>query len=558
MTDAEPIPLAVEMGADGLGDNGSSSGPAPLAIPASGEASNPSPNPGSGEPSAPPTTSLDDRPSSPPSDSVGPSGSGSSPGQTTTFGPQRTTVSTAPSTAASSSSPSPPTTPTATTTGPGVTAGPPGGNLAQRLYRGWCRSGPPTGSAAPGPVVSVSPGQSIQSAIDGLSAGVVELRPGTHTITAPIRLRSDVVLRGADRSAIITTGNAMDQMVVLGGGFTGSRVATIADAAAFATSVTTSGGSLRPGLWLIGDSSAGQVVRVLSASGNRATLELPLTADFSGFPVAPQQDPITRAGLERLTLRPRHTVKDLIMLRSAVDSWVDGVATDGSNGQVRSSVYLRQVYRVGVYNSDLVTARELGDGGQGYGINLANNSSNVVIEGNRLRQLRHSILIHAGAAGNVVRGNHSEDPRHPNFVEGGPADISFHGYASANLVTGNSVERIQINDAGRPGPHNAIVGNTLRVGPLTLDGGVDQLTLLGNVMDGTVEQLRAKTMPSIVARSTAGNPSPERRYWRLGYDPFGRSGDSPRHRFGVGILDWGSGADVYVDPAVTSINACGL
>ncbi|MEM7275160.1 MAG: hypothetical protein AAF547_18910 [Actinomycetota bacterium] len=427
-----------------------------------------------------------------------------------------------------------------------------------RLYGGWCRSGPVVSRAPAGAeVVRVQPGASIQDAIDAIGVGVVELAAGVHTIISPIELRSGVVLRGVNRQATIRTGGPMNQMVVLGGGFTGGRIATVQDGAAFATSLTTDR-PLTPGLWLIGGTAGGQLVRVVSVSGTRAELELPLAQDVGGLAVAPQNDPITGAGLERVTLEPGHRVTDLVMVRSATDVWVRDVETRGAGGQVRSAIYLRQAYRVGIYGNDIITARELGDGGQGYGINIANNTSNAVIEGNRLERLRHSILLHAGASGNVVRGNTSTDARHPNFIEGGPADLSFHGIAAGNLVQDNRVERIQISDAGRPGPHNALVGNTLTSGPLTLDNGVDQLTLLGNEMMGSVEALRARVMPSIAADSTAGNPSPARSYWRLGYDPFGRSGDTAFDRFGDGILDWGSGDDILVDPSVRSIDPCNL
>ncbi|MEM9654792.1 MAG: hypothetical protein AAGA65_22060 [Actinomycetota bacterium] len=407
-------------------------------------------------------------------------------------------------------------------------------------------------------MTTVDPGESIQAAIDGSPGGVVELAAGVHTISAPLRMRSGVIVRGVSRQAVIRTGSSMDQMVEFGGGYTGGSVGSLSRAGQYSRTITTTGATLSPGLWLIGGTSGGQLVRVLSASGTTATLELPLTQDFSGYTIAAQRDPITRSGLERVKLEPKHTVRDLVMMRSAYDVWINDVETDGSGGQVRSAVYLRQSYRVAIYNGDFITARELGDGGQGYGINIANNSSNVIVEANRLERFRHSILLHAGAAGNVVRNNRSETPRHPNFVEGGPADISFHGYASGNLVIGNSIERIQLTDAGRPGPNNAVVGNTLRVGPLTLDNGVDKLTLLGNQMLGSVDALRATNMPSVAADSTAGNPSPVRSYWSYGYDPFGRSGDTAYDRFGDGILDWGSGSDVYVDPGVRSIDPCDL
>lgn len=434
-----------------------------------------------------------------------------------------------------------------------------GGELSGRFYGGWCRSTVPSASAPRGgPVVRVEVGSSIQAAIDDLDRGVVELATGVHEIDSPLRLRSDVVLRGESRDAVLTTTAAMQHMVELGGGYTGPVAATVVEGRARSATITTSN-PIGPGLWLIGGTSGGQTVRVLRTEGNRATLELPLTEDLSGSGIAPQRDPITRSGLERVTIRPRHTVQDLVVIRSALDTWVRGITTEGTGGQVRSGIFLRQAYRVGVLDNEIIGARELGDGGQGYGINIANNTSNSVVSGNRLRLLRHSIVLHAGATGNVIARNDSGDARHPNFVEGGPADLSFHGYAPANLVMNNRVERIQISDAGRPGPGSVLVGNVLRIGPLTLDNGVDQLTLLGNSMEGTLEGLRSRVMPSIRAESTAGSPSPPRPYWARSYDPFGRAGDTHnRHRFGDGILDWGAGNDIVVDPGVTMIDPCNL
>lgn len=433
--------------------------------------------------------------------------------------------------------------------------------LRARLYPDWCASSltrPPDVLAI---ATTVAVGQSIQNAIDSTASGVVELAPGVHTIAQTIRLRSGVVLRGAEEGSTIQTSQAMVNMVTLAGGYNGRENTTLALANRFSREVTFIGDRMTPGFWLIGGSSRGQLVRVLRVTGNRAYLETALADDFAGTPAVTQRDLITRAGLERLTLSPLHDVSDLILVRSAYDSWVRQVVTLGRRGQIRSAILLRQAYRVAVLDCTFLNAKEHGDGGQGYGIDLVNNSSNCLIEGNTLRLLRHSILIQEGASANVIRNNDSADPRHTNFVDGGPADISFHSYASANLVIGNFIDRIQINDAGNPGPHNTLAFNTLRSGPLTLANGVDHLTLLGNRMTGDVATLRARIMPSLINECSAESPSPGRPFWSADYDPFeGPTGISGFTNRGVGILDWGSGEDIWLDEDIQpdTINFCTL
>ncbi len=470
--------------------------------------------------------------------STGDSGGGESPTETTTPAEQpESTTTTEPS-------PEPP------------AGGNPPGDLAGRLFTGWCPAGAFSTSAG-GPTTTVSSGGSIQSAINEAASnggGIVQIS-GRHTISRPIELRSGVVLRGSG-GAVITTSQNMDNMVQFGGGFGGSSTATVTGGNAFGRSFTFSG-SLSSGYYIIGDSSRGQLVKVTSINGNTANLELPLAENFTGLSVSPQRDLLTGAGLESLTLEPKHRVRDLIEMRSTRHSWVRNVTTNGVGGQTKAAVYLRQAYRVSVIDNTFSNAAEHGDGGEGYGINIANNSSSSLIANNKLRLFRHSILLQGAAAGNVVRSNDSDEPRHPNFVQGGPADISFHNYASANLVFANTVTRIQINDAGRPGPHNAMLFNTLRTGPLTLDYGANNLTLVGNKMNGSVEDLRRRIMPSLNTDSTAGNPSPERAFWTLDYDPFAGPGGDNRTRLGRGILDWGSGDNVYVDASADYFNPCG-
>ncbi|MFW2383825.1 MAG: glycosyl hydrolase family 28-related protein [Acidimicrobiales bacterium] len=244
---------------------------------------------------------------------------------------------------------------------------------------------------------------------------------------------------------------------------------------------------------------AGQVVEVTAVSGSgsewNVTLRDPLAQDLTGAAFKPF-DAGQGIGLENLTLTVAEGVQvDYnIVLRHSANSWVTGVRSDWAT---RSHIYTRQTSRCEVRENTLVEATNKGDGGHGYGLNIANNTTGCLFMQNRLSRLRHSMLLHGGATANVVAYNTSTEPRHPNFVNGGPADMSFHGYAVANLVEGNIVERMQLTDAGSAGPNNAIVRNCFTSGPPTLKNGPEAALLIGNTVLGTNDTLRQRVMPAV-------------------------------------------------------------
>ena len=393
-------------------------------------------------------------------------------------------------------------------------------NIEFEFYNNYCDTGLVSPPSSSGPTVTVPVGGDIQAAIDGLtSGGTVALTSGVYTIDSCINLDSNVVLDGG--GATIRTTQAMGNMVCIGGGFfqptgvTGTGTCNTNQ-----LTVTNAGGLQIPGLLQLGSNSStgpgGQIVRVVSAAGNVLTLETTLCQDFTGTPIldlAGTSPPIVRAGVENVTLEPLHNVTDLLIFRTADNCWTDGVDTLGVAGQIRSGVSVRQSYQCAVLNGTLDNAAQHGDGGRGYGINVNGCSTHILVENNTLTRFRHSILLHAGAAGAIVRGNNSSNPIHPNFVQGGPTDISFHGWTSSCLVTGNVSERIQIVDAGLPGPKNVIAFNTTTHAPPTLDGGVSDVAVIGNTCLGDLNLLQTTVMPSIAgSANTAGDPSPTRPY----------------------------------------------
>ena len=103
----------------------------------------------------------------------------------------------------------------------------------------------------------------------------------------------------------------------------------------------------------------------------------------------------------------------------------------------------------------------------------------------------------SGFTANVAAFNYARNPVHPNHTEGGPADLSFHGFSVANLVEGNVMERIHLSDAGATGQHNTVLRNCLYAGPLTVQRAL-RGNFVGNAMFGSSSRLRSRQMPAAV------------------------------------------------------------
>ena len=359
-----------------------------------------------------------------------------------------------------------------------------------------------------------------------LGGAVIHLPAGELHIDGRVNLADGVVIRGAgsERTRVVFTSNS-DSGFQIGGGYPqqagpdAPATVTTAITGRLGTTrlVVEDGSALTPGMLAhltVGDqirpsNRAGQVVEILEThslgTGNQTelVLEEALSDDFAGFTVA-GFTPIRGAGIEDLTLGPDDGVEitHLILLRGSADSWVTNI---DSFDALKAHVMVRYSYHCEVAGNRFSDALDHGDGGRGYGVNVANRTTGCLIEDNDFELLRHSMLLQDGAVGNVVAFNRSGDARHINFPDGGPADISFHSYAVANLVEGNVVERIHLNDAGVPGPYNTILRNCLTSGPVTLDGPTRDERVIGNAMFGSNDELRSRLMPAF---ETLDNPRP--------------------------------------------------
>jgi hypothetical protein len=144
---------------------------------------------------------------------------------------------------------------------------------------------------------------------------------------------------------------------------------------------------------------------------------------------------------------------------------------------------------ISVEGCDFEGAFNHGNGGKAYGVVLQFGSSDCRIENNSFRRLRHSMLLQAGANGNVLAYNYSEKPfwTDVNLPSDAAGDIAMHGnYPYANLIEGNILDNLVIDDShGKNGPWNVYHNNLIQSYGIVMGllVATDSQVFVGNVLN---------------------------------------------------------------------------
>ncbi len=104
---------------------------------------------------------------------------------------------------------------------------------------------------------------------------------------------------------------------------------------------------------------------------------------------------------------------------------------------------------------------DYGGGGKAYGVVCQLTTNECLIQDNIFEHLRHSMLLQAGANGNVYAYNYSKDAYWEEFPNNAAGDVVLHGnYVYANLFEGNIVQNIVVDAShGINGPYNTFFRN---------------------------------------------------------------------------------------------------
>jgi hypothetical protein len=213
--------------------------------------------------------------------------------------------------------------------------------------------------------------------------------------------------------------------------------------------------------------SVGQIAQIAAINQNTIQLDASFRIDFplSRNPYIKKINPISNVGIECISFEridncaPEQA--SVIHFDYSVNCWVNGIE---SNKTTFAHIEASHSSNLSITNSYLHHAFEYGGGGRAYGVMLHFTSNECLIYSNIFERLRHSMIVQAGANGNVFCYNRSIDPYWNEgffFPANSAGDMVLHGnYVFANLFEQNDGQNMVIdNSHGANGPHNTFFRN---------------------------------------------------------------------------------------------------
>ncbi|MCB9047559.1 MAG: T9SS type A sorting domain-containing protein [Chitinophagales bacterium] len=238
--------------------------------------------------------------------------------------------------------------------------------------------------------------------------------------------------------------------------------------------------------------TSGQILRIEKINGDTVYVETPPRRSYkisSGIYIL-KMKPVRHVGLECMYIERTDSTNartNNIDLFAAADCWISGIESNMTNYSHVAINYSTHVLVRGCYFHH---AHSYGDKSEAYGANLEFTSGDCLVENNIFEHLRHSMVVQAGANGNVISYNYSLDPywTQPPSPADAAGDIVCHGdYPYLNLFEGNVAQNIIVDDShGINGPFNTFFRNKAELyGISTLPGAADSTNYTGNEVTGT-------------------------------------------------------------------------
>ncbi len=345
--------------------------------------------------------------------------------------------------------------------------------------------------------------------------------PGDYTFRSAVDINNDnVIIRGAgsDQTEFFLDGSAINGIRFLG--WTFDPIAVVANSQPESNTITlanTEGLSVGDMLqvnqqlenwdaeW--GNRSWGQLVLITEINGNNITVDLPISLglDVGQQPEVMKLRPIRNVGVEDLYIeRKQYDESSNIEFRTVYNGFVRNVE---SYNAVKFHVFVYRGRQIEISGNYIHDAQNYGTGGHGYGVNLENLSTNILVTNNIFKNLRHHMLMQTGVNHSVISYNYNVDIKEL-------VDLSLHGhFSNHNLYEGNIVWWVGFADFwGQVGPENTlfrgqingkkendqgvivydnsdsqniISNHFLRNSTLEKDADVDDLFEEGNMIQGT-------------------------------------------------------------------------
>ncbi len=333
----------------------------------------------------------------------------------------------------------------------------------------------------------VIPNDSLLSSIintfsSGSAAGVILNFPsGYFLFNQTISLPGNIVLKGkgADSTILKFDLNGSGNAIEVIGSATNDTSHLLQNAFKDSNSLFVSNPSMFiPGDWvriILNDASlissnwalntVGQIVKINQITNNKLFFNSSLRMNYnlSDQPFIKKIQLKENVGIECLKILKEDvssTQTSNIKFSRAGNCWVLGIESDKCNFAHIDAEYSSNLSISKNYFHD---AHSYGTGGKAYGVMLHFTTNECFVEDNIFDHLRHSMILQAGANGNIFAYNYSIDPFWTGtfFPANSTGEIVLHGnWPYGNLLEGNEVGNIVIdNSHGANGPHNTFLRN---------------------------------------------------------------------------------------------------
>lgn len=325
--------------------------------------------------------------------------------------------------------------------------------------------------------------EAILELLNNASTPVSELffPEGTYLFNTPLSLQNDAILRGAsaEHTKFVFNNNGSDHLIKILGNRSNTESTIIQDALIGQDTIWLSESSL----FTVGDyimiteddahlvtsswalNSTGQINKIVDINDEQIILKSKLRRSFSIENIAHvyKINPVKNVKIENISIErldSTDTQTSNIYLDYAANCQIKCIESYNCNF---AHVDIRNSINIEIEGSYFHEAFDYGGGGKAYGVMLHFSTGESLIQNSIFRKLRHSMIVQAGANGNVFAYNYSTQPywTETSLPENAAGDLVLHGnYPYANLFEGNIVQQIVIDDShGKNGPLNTFFRN---------------------------------------------------------------------------------------------------
>jgi len=334
--------------------------------------------------------------------------------------------------------------------------------------------------------------------------GIILLSEGMYQFQQPILMHDSLLIKGAgseqthlkfnlggDRHAIEARGRVLsDTTDLLQAVQKGDKRIFVEQPFRYETGdlliITQKDSGLVTSSWALG--SVGQIVEIERVEQGFLLLKQALRKNYflQDLPIVRSIRPRQQIGIECLKIEREDLTSSQssnILFSYVRDGWIKNIESFKCNF---AHVELDHSTNIEVSGNYFHHALGYGNGGKAYGTMLHFTTGDCLIENNIFEHLRHSMILQAGANGNVLGYNYSRDPywTEVSLPANAAGDLVLHGnYPYANLFEGNIAQSLVVDAShGQNGPLNTFFRNRLELYGIIAGGetATNTLNFVGN------------------------------------------------------------------------------